>query len=198
MLGQVLLKYGIPASKVNTLNLDPGAIGAAWKSGHIDATYIWAPVLQNLMADGGRVIITDTQLLASGDFDGDVIVVNNGFATKYPGAVVTILKAMICANNFANSRSPAALKMLSDTFSLPKSAFSTQNMLLPTVTEMQGPQFFGGSPPGLVTIVEKQAKFFHDQQLVPKVASAATITSAIDGSFLAKAVGAVGPNFSCT
>ena len=199
MFGRTLAVNGVASDKVKVLNLDPGAIGAAWKSGHIDAAYIWAPVLTDLISNGGVLIASAADLLKkSGDFDGDVIVVRTDFAKQYPDSVVTFVKAMICANNFARSRTPAALKMLSETFSLPDSSFSKDNMVIPSVKDQLGPTFFGGSPPGLEKILKRQAAYFHDTKLVPKVASDASIAAAVDPSFLNKAVQEVGPAFSCS
>ena len=198
MFGRTLQVNNVSPDQVNLLNLDPGAIGAAWKSKHIDAAYIWAPVLQSLMADGGNLISSTADLTKDGDFDGDIIAVRTDFATQHPEEVLTFVKAMICANNFANSRSPAAMDMLGKTFNLPASQFSPDNMAIPTVQEQQGPTFFGGSPPGLVKILKGQTQYFFDKKLAPKLASDATINSAVDGSFLAKAVQEVGTGFACS
>jgi taurine transport system substrate-binding protein len=199
MFGRTLAVNGVEPDKVKTINLEPGAIGAAWSAGHIDAAYIWAPVLQTLMKDNGELIASAADLLkTSNDFDGDIIAVKTEFANKYPDSVVTFVTAMICANNFARSRTPAALKMLSDTFSLPESYFTEENMVIPSVEEQQGPVFFGGSPPGLETILKRQTQYFYDTKLVPKLAPDAVVRAAVDRSFLDKAVEKVGPDYDCS
>lgn len=199
MFGRTLVVNNVDANKVKVVNLEPGAIGAAWNAGHIDAAYIWAPVLQTLMKSDGDLISSAADLLTqSNDFDGDIIAVRTEFANKYPDEVNTFVKAMVCANNFARSRSPEALKMLSETFSLPETYFTEENMVIPSVKDQQGPTFFGGTPPGLVTILKRQSKYFYDSKLVPKQASDETIAAAVDPSFLEKTVKEVGPDYTCS
>jgi taurine transport system substrate-binding protein len=198
MLGQMLVHYGISQDQVKLLNLSPGAIGSAWKSGKIDAAYIYSPISTSLLSDGGEYFVTDLELLKYSGTSGDVIVVRSEFAKKYPEAVTTFVKAMICATNFADSRSPAALKMLSETFSLPKTEFDKKSFQMATPAEQLGAsEYFGGSPPGLVATVKKEANFFKDRGLVGSVADDATVSAAVDGSFLRKAMEQVGGDFSC-
>lgn len=66
-----LQRWGIPASKVQILNMQPNQIVAAWERGDIDAAYVWDPALARLKQNG-KVLITSAVLSKAGKptFDG--------------------------------------------------------------------------------------------------------------------------------
>jgi taurine ABC transporter substrate-binding protein len=54
-----LKEKGIDPSGIDQINMSPPNIVAAWKTGNIDAAFIWDPSMTELIDSGGRVIITD-------------------------------------------------------------------------------------------------------------------------------------------
>ena len=78
---------GVAASDVNIIDSDPTSTLAAWKTGKIDATYVWDPVLSEVIADGGTVLLTSSDMADKGHATYDLNVVTDDFAAKYPAAV---------------------------------------------------------------------------------------------------------------
>jgi taurine transport system substrate-binding protein len=78
---------GLAASDVDIIDSEPNAILAAWQADQIDAAYVWNPVLAELLADGGTLLVSSADLAAKGKTTYDLAVVTDDFATKYPQAV---------------------------------------------------------------------------------------------------------------
>ncbi len=192
MLNGALVHSKVDPNAVHVINLAPGAIQAAWTRGDINATYIWAPVLSQLISQGGQLMISDDEVLSDGYFPGDVIVVGNDFAKKYPDTVVTFIESMILASNYFNTRSPEVLALLSKLFGLPTTEFGTDSVVVPSPSEQVSSKFFGGGAKVLLNSATRACKFFQQRGLTTEVASDQTIKSSINGSFLAKAVAKIG------
>jgi len=80
---------GVAASDVNIMDMEPNNILAAWKAGQIDAAYVWNPVLAQLLADNGTLLVSSADMAAKGKTTYDLATVTKDFATKYPAAVQT-------------------------------------------------------------------------------------------------------------
>ncbi|MDR1807059.1 MAG: ABC transporter substrate-binding protein [Propionibacteriaceae bacterium] len=84
-----LADAGVDESSVNIIDSEPDAILAAWKAGQIDAAYVWNPVLAELLADGGHILVSSADMAAKGKQTYDLAVVTKAFADQYPAAVQT-------------------------------------------------------------------------------------------------------------
>lgn len=96
--------YGlINALKLNKINQDDVTlvdmempdINIACKKNEIDGAYVWEPTKSKLVAEGGTIIITSGDLSKQGAITGEVGIVQNDFASKYPN----ILKGYISVVN---------------------------------------------------------------------------------------------------
>lgn len=87
-----LARAGVDPEAVEVLDLQPEDIVAAWRRGDIDAAYVWTPSLDELKADGGRVLVSSAELARSGAPTGDLGVVRAEFAQRYPRTVSTWLE----------------------------------------------------------------------------------------------------------
>ncbi|MEH0875406.1 taurine ABC transporter substrate-binding protein [Pectobacterium cacticida] len=86
-----LKNWNIDAKKVQIINLNPPAIGAAWRRGDIDATYTWEPAL-GIAKSNGDVLISSGELAKLGAPTFDVWLVRKDFAEKQPLAAKAFAK----------------------------------------------------------------------------------------------------------
>ena len=83
---------GLTASDVTLVNVKADSILATWQRKDIDGAYIWHPVLGDLLADNGKLLLKTGDLAASGTLVFDGIVVRNEFKEKRPELVLAYLK----------------------------------------------------------------------------------------------------------
>ncbi len=83
---------GLKSTDVKLLNLRTDSILAAWNRKDIDATYIWYPILSELLGAGGEIIFKSGDLVDHGTLVFDGIVVRNEYKEKRPDLVLAYLK----------------------------------------------------------------------------------------------------------
>ncbi len=91
-LDTALQTHHIPVSAVHIDDTAPANMVAAWKTGQIDAAYVWSPFLNDMQADGGHILIYDQNQVNSAPMF-TYAVVNASFASKYPKLVEDFVKA---------------------------------------------------------------------------------------------------------
>ncbi len=82
----------LPLSSVHFNDMSPPDMVAAWKTGRIDAAYVWAPFLNEMQQDNGRVLIYDENQVAKAPIF-NLAVVNSQFAAKNPKLVDQFVEA---------------------------------------------------------------------------------------------------------
>ena len=89
---------GVAPTDVTLINIKADSILATWQRKDIDAAFIWQPVLGDLVADNGKIILTTGDLAANGTLVFDGIVVRDEFKQKHPELVLAYLKeyARLC------------------------------------------------------------------------------------------------------
>jgi len=87
-----LKTVGLTASDVTLINIKADSIQATWQRKDIDGAFIWYPVLGELLADNGKLLLKTGDLAASGTLVFDGIVVRDEFKQKYPDLVLAYLK----------------------------------------------------------------------------------------------------------
>lgn len=87
-----LKTVGLSASDVTLINVKPDSLLATWQRKDIDGAYIWHPVLGDLLAENGKLLLKTGDLAASGTLVFDGIVVRNEFKEKHPDLVLAYLK----------------------------------------------------------------------------------------------------------
>src|SRR5690606_20242439 len=78
---------GLEPSDVDIIDAEPDAILASWQAGDIDGAYVWNPTLAAIVDDGGRILLTSTEVAEQGKTTYDLGVVTDEFAKEYPEAV---------------------------------------------------------------------------------------------------------------
>ncbi|PFH12541.1 taurine transport system substrate-binding protein [Collimonas sp. PA-H2] len=86
-----LKHWGIPAAKVQILNLRPQEITAAWQRGDIDAAYVWDPALGKVK-ESGKVLTNSAEVAKWGAPTFDAWIVRKDFAQKHPDFVTAFVK----------------------------------------------------------------------------------------------------------
>src|SRR2546428_416946 len=118
MLG-ALKNAGLSRTDVTMLNIKPDSIQATWQRKDIDAAYIWHPVLGDLVADNGRILLKTGDLAATGTLVFDGIVVRNEFKQKHPDLVLAYLKEYDRLCTIYDKQPQEVVKVLSPYLSLP-------------------------------------------------------------------------------
>jgi len=72
---------------VKLIDMEMPDINKAWGKNEIDGAYVWEPTKSKLVAEGGKVIITSGDLAKQGALTGEVGIVQNDFASKYPNVI---------------------------------------------------------------------------------------------------------------
>ena len=89
-----LKHWGIDASKVNILNLQPPEIAAAFARGDIDAAYVWDPVLAKAK-EHGKVLIDSGEVAKLGGPTFVAWITREDFAKAHPEVVTTFTKVTL-------------------------------------------------------------------------------------------------------
>lgn len=92
-----LSEAGLSTKDVKLLNMRPPEIAAAWERGDVDATFIWAPVL-NVVKKNGTVIASAGDFAAKGKATFDGIVVTDEFAGANKEFMTTFVKLLAAAD----------------------------------------------------------------------------------------------------
>jgi taurine transport system substrate-binding protein len=87
-----LKTVGMTPSDLTLVNVKADSILATWQRKDIDGAYIWHPVLGDLLADNGKLLLKTGDLAASGTLVFDGIVVRNEFKQQHPELVLAYLK----------------------------------------------------------------------------------------------------------
>lgn len=83
---------GLTAADVSLVNIKADSILATWQRKDIDGAYIWHPVLGDLLADNGKLLLKTGDLAAGGTLVFGGIVVRDEFKKQHPDLVLAYLK----------------------------------------------------------------------------------------------------------
>ena len=142
----VLQQAGLSSTAVKVLNLTPQAIETAWKTGQINAAYIWYPVLGALLSSGGVEIANDKSVLSSYPIN-NLSVVNKSWAAQHTQLVDEFIQAqnagVLAFRNDLSSTLAAELADTGETLTEAKlEAKTTENF---DVSQQLGPDALGTS-----------------------------------------------------
>lgn len=182
----------ISPSNVTILDMQPPDMLAAWKRGDVDAGFVWQPTLEQMIADGGNILIDSGDLIDKGVVTADVIVVNSAFAKEHPDLVTAYIESQIRAVKLYLSNPAQAAESIAKEFSISKELalqMMRQEIWL-TGEEQQSEKFLGTTekPGDLVRILGDTALFLKEQNFIPTTPSKDTIIKAIDSSYIQSAL----------
>jgi len=186
-----LKNAGLSRTDVTMINMKPDSIQAAWQRKDIDAAYIWHPILGDVVADNGRILLKTGDLAATGTLVFDGIVVRNEFKQKYPDLVLAYLKEYDRMCTMYEKQPQEVVKVLSPYLSMtPEKTMDYINTFhsippkeLATDKWMGMP---GAKDTGVLRTLVAQAEFLKAADQLPTIP--ATFEPYVDSSFLAKMV----------
>lgn len=191
-LVSALTEAGMSVSDVKLLNIGADAITAAWQRKDIDAAYIWVPILNGLIEDGGTILLRTGDLAESGTLVFDGIVVRDAFKEKHPELVLAYLKeyARLC-DIYRNTPEKVA-EVLSPYLNLtPEMALAyTETFHSLTPEELATDEWMGlpgATDTGVLRTLHTQAEFLKSAKQLSVVPP--TFAPYVDSSFLAEMVG---------
>ena len=160
----------IDANSLTLLDLKPQDLLAAWQRKDIDAGYIWDPVKTKLLGDGGKVLTSSAELAKRGVITADVGIVTTDFATKYPDAVKTYVKALDEAVEFYRKDPEAAAKAIAPELNLtPEQSKTVAAELIWLTSKEQATAQYLGTPdkPGdFAKVLKDSADFMVKQKAI--------------------------------
>ena len=186
-----LKSVGLAASDVNLINIKADSIQATWQRKDIDGAYIWYPVLGELVADNGKILLKTGDLAAGGTLVFDGIVVRDEFKQKHPDLVLAYLKEYDRLCTMYEKQPQEVVKVLSPYLAMtPEKTMDYINTFhslppkeLATDKWMGMP---GAKDTGVLRTLQAQAEFLkaaEQMQAIP-----ASFAPYVDSSFLAKMV----------
>lgn len=110
----------INPADVNIIDMTMPDISTAWQRYEIDGAYVWEPVKSRLISENGRIIITSNDLAKKGVIIGDVGIVENNFANKYPNFLKEYISVLDESVHKYRDKPQEAAAALSKEFGLPQ------------------------------------------------------------------------------
>ncbi len=183
---------GMKVSDVKLLNIGADAITAAWQRKNIDAAYIWVPVLNTLLDDGGEILLKSGDLAASGTLVFDGIVVRDAFKQAHPELVLAYLQEYARLCDIYRDTPEKVGEVLSPYLNLsPEMALAyTRTFHSLTPQEVASDTWMGlpgATDTGVLHTLHAQAEFLHSAGQLAVVPQ--SFAPYIDARFVAQMVG---------
>jgi taurine ABC transporter substrate-binding protein len=110
-LDATLKKAGVDPTSVHKLNMAPPAMRAAWTNHSIDAAYVWDPVFDALVHEGGKILGTDLDVKQQAPIYS-LSLVNSTWGTAHPDLVKEFIQAQNAAVTFYQQHPDEALQVI--------------------------------------------------------------------------------------
>jgi taurine ABC transporter substrate-binding protein len=184
-LSGVLAAGGLSNGDVTLRNLDPQTLGNAWKTGQIDAAYIWYPVLGQILGDNGVELASDATVQSKLPIF-NLSVTSKKWAAANPSLVRGFIQAQNAGVNALRSgRSTALARMIKDTgetMTAAKVAAASTRWF--SVSQQVGPDALGPDDAHslVATSLVAASTYLHSLDSTVKVLGSAA--GAIDRSFV--------------
>jgi taurine transport system substrate-binding protein len=177
---------GLAPDDVDIIDAEPPDIAAAWERGDIDGAYVWNPVLAQLVADGGKVLIDSEQLAQAGKTTYDLAVASNEFAEQHPDALQTWVEQQDRAVALIRDDPDAAAAAVAAELNLEPAEAKDQMgaLIFLSADEQAGGDYLGGK---LGEDLFATAQFNQKLGQIPSVFDAAKYTEAVKPGFAAGA-----------
>jgi taurine transport system substrate-binding protein len=182
---------GLTASDVNLINVKADSIQATWQRKDIDGAYIWYPVLGDIIADNGKILLKTGDLAASGTLVFDGIVVRDEFKQKHPELVLAYLKEYDRLCTMYEKQPQEVVKVLSPYLAMtPEKTMdyiNTFHSLSPK--ELASDKWMGlpgAKNTGVLRTLQEQAEFLKSANQLSEIPP--SWAPYVDSSFLAKMV----------
>lgn len=187
-----LKTHNIDPLEVKIVDLKPPDMLAAWKRGDIDGGYVWHPTLQNMVDDGGKILIHSGDLIEHGIVTSDTIVVRKKFAEEHPELVTAYIQSQMRAVDLYRNSPNEAIGAVAELFSISNEEAATMMSELVWLSgeEHHSDQFLGSADQvgHFADVLLDTAKFLQDQGLIDQVPDEVSFKRAIAPQYLEKAL----------
>lgn len=182
---------GLTTADVQLVNVKADSVQATWQRKDIDGAYIWHPVLGDIVADNGKIILKTGDLAASGILVFDGIVVRDEFKKQHPELVLAYLKEYARLCEMYDKQPEEVVKVLSPylamtpekTMDYIKTFHSLPPKELATDKWMGMP---GATNTGVLRTLQEQGQFLKTAEQIPALPP--SWAPYVDSTFLAKMV----------
>jgi taurine transport system substrate-binding protein len=186
-----LKTVGLNASDVTLINVKADSILATWQRKDIDGAYIWHPVLGDLLADNGKLLLKTGDLAATGTLVFDGIVARNEFKEKRPDLVLAYLKEYDKLATMYEKQPQEVVKVLAPYLAMtPEKTMDYINTFHPVpVKEMASDKWMGlpgAKDTGVLRTLQSQAEFLKSADQLSTIPP--SWAPYVDSTFLAKMV----------
>ena len=183
---------GLSEKDVTLLDMDTNSAFAAWKRGDIDAAWIWQPALQNVLNEGGEILVSNGDAAKEGYMTANVEVVREDFAKEHPDLVQKYIKTMLEAQKYYKDSKDDAVTALAKQLGLSNSDVTTQiaGAIWPSAKEQISSDYFGTSDKigAFADNLLDTAKFLKDQKNITKVPAKSAFEKGIAPEYIEKAL----------
>lgn len=186
-----LKSVNLRPSDARIINIKPDALAATWKRGDIDAAFIWRPVLGDLLADGGRILLKTGDLAGQGVRVFDGIVAGNEFKEKHPDLLLAYLVEYerICAQY--RDRPEAVVEVMATYLSMAPETTRAYIRSFHSLTprEILNAEWMGepgAADTGVLRALRAQGEFLVESGQIPQ--APADYRPYVDASFVARMV----------
>jgi len=186
-----LKSVGLTASDVNLINIKADSIQATWQRKDIDGAYIWYPILGDIVADNGKILLKTGDLAASGTLVFDGIVVRDEFKQKHPDLVLAYLKEYDRLCTMYEKQPQEVVKVLSPYLAMtPEKTMDYINTFHSVPPKELATDKWMGLPgakdTGVLRTLQAQAEFLKAAEQMSAIPP--TFAPYVDSSFLAKMI----------
>ncbi|MDR2611603.1 MAG: ABC transporter substrate-binding protein, partial [Deltaproteobacteria bacterium] len=187
-----LVLEGVDPSEVQIIDLPTQDILAAWIRGDIDGAYVWTPVLDELLKNGGTAITDSLKLAERGIVTADITVVSKEFAAKYPTLVTTFVKALVRTNDLINDDLHRASQIagLNIGISTEEARSQFAGFGWPRGRDQLSPRYLGtrGAPGDFAKTLLETSKFHVTQNNLDRAGDLSLYEAAVNGGFIEDAL----------
>ena len=191
-LVEALKQAGVDPGDVKILDMEPPDALAAWKNGSIDAAYVWHPTLQQMIDDGGKVLVTSGDLAEQGVVTADLGIVSSDFANEHPDVVSAWLQAENRGVQLIKRDPKKAAKIIASEFETDAATIQTQmkDLIILPGDKQLGPDHLGTSDAqgAMSETLFTTAEFLEDNDLIDDVPGQSTYDDVVDASYLQHAL----------
>lgn len=185
-LDTALQQQGISVSSVKQQNMTPPNMVSAWKSGRLNAAYVWVPFDTTMQASGGRMLMYDQNVYKSAPIF-NLAVVNSSWASSNKKLVDEFVKAEDAGVKFFHQHPNQAYKDMGklNNISAADAKAQTQGFSFTTLQQEVQPNRLGNASTVKSSLVTKSltsaAKWLHQTGQISSIPS--NMAQYVDPSF---------------
>lgn len=126
-----LKQQGVNPADITILDMQMPDLVAAWSRNDIDGGYVWQPAQSQLLASGGKILITSKDVAEKGALTGEFGIVHKEFVTKYPNVVKGYIAVLDEAVQYYRNHSQESATALSKELGLsPEESLKAMNEII--------------------------------------------------------------------